>query len=91
MNPKIELDIVDEALNYFKANVFFRFYEIKVGFKSNTFKMFISNQIPLCANINLQKWILCHCDQSKKYYRQSNYTAGFAGATIINHVTVDNL
>lgn len=30
LSPKIELDIVDEALNYFKANVFFRFYEIKV-------------------------------------------------------------
>lgn len=30
INPKIELDIIDEALNYFKANVFFRFYEIKV-------------------------------------------------------------
>lgn len=29
-SPKIELDIIDEALNYFKANVFFRFYEIKV-------------------------------------------------------------
>ncbi|CAD0204491.1 unnamed protein product [Chrysodeixis includens] len=28
-SPKIELDIIDEALNYFKANVFFRFYEIK--------------------------------------------------------------
>lgn len=32
INPKIELDIIDEALNYFKANVFFRFYEIKVTF-----------------------------------------------------------
>lgn len=30
LSPKIELDIIDEALNYFKANVFFRFYEIKV-------------------------------------------------------------
>lgn len=30
VSPKIELDIIDEALNYFKANVFFRFYEIKV-------------------------------------------------------------
>ncbi|CAH0713869.1 unnamed protein product, partial [Brenthis ino] len=29
VSPKIELDIIDEALNYFKANVFFRFYEIK--------------------------------------------------------------
>ncbi|KOB67543.1 Arp2/3 complex p21 subunit [Operophtera brumata] len=29
LSPKIELDIIDEALNYFKANVFFRFYEIK--------------------------------------------------------------
>ncbi|CAH0685875.1 unnamed protein product [Chilo suppressalis] len=29
ISPKIELDIIDEALNYFKANVFFRFYEIK--------------------------------------------------------------
>ncbi|KPJ14795.1 Actin-related protein 2/3 complex subunit 3 [Papilio machaon] len=28
-NPKQELDVIDEALNYFKANVFFRFYEIK--------------------------------------------------------------
>lgn len=33
-NPKLELDIIDEALNYFKANVFFRFYEIKVIFTS---------------------------------------------------------
>lgn len=28
-NPK-DMDIIDEALYYFKANVFFRFYEIKV-------------------------------------------------------------
>lgn len=26
-----ELDIIDEALYFFKANVFFRTYEIKVG------------------------------------------------------------
>lgn len=28
-DSKIDTDIIDEALNYFKANVFFRFYEIK--------------------------------------------------------------
>lgn len=29
-----EQDIIDEALYFFKANVFFRTYEIKVTFKS---------------------------------------------------------
>ncbi|CAK1549817.1 unnamed protein product [Leptosia nina] len=28
-DPKLELDIIDEAINYFKSNVFFKFYEIK--------------------------------------------------------------
>ena len=29
-----EMDIIDEALYYFKSNVFFRTYEIKVGGRS---------------------------------------------------------
>lgn len=29
--PNIEQDVIDESLYYFKANVFFRTYEIKVG------------------------------------------------------------
>lgn len=31
LNPKnADMDIIDEALSYFKANVFFRSYEVKV-------------------------------------------------------------
>ena len=29
-NPEFQLDIIDEALYFFRANVFFRTYEIKV-------------------------------------------------------------
>ncbi|KAF5281872.1 hypothetical protein FQR65_LT14516 [Abscondita terminalis] len=29
IHPPQEMDVIDEALNYFKANVFFRTYEIK--------------------------------------------------------------
>lgn len=32
--PHLESDIIDESLYYFKANVFFRTYEIKVTYIS---------------------------------------------------------
>lgn len=29
-STNVDMDIIDEALSYFKANVFFRSYEVKV-------------------------------------------------------------
>lgn len=32
-NVDIDNDIVDESLYYYKSNIFFRTYEVKVGFR----------------------------------------------------------
>ena len=40
-----DCDIIDEALQYFKANVFFRNYEIKVILWSCCYKVFLKNVI----------------------------------------------
>lgn len=69
INPKIELDIIDEALNYFKANVFFRFYEIKVTFTwiillfNYTIKIMFMKNIAFLPQHNL-KWVFSIAFQS---------------------------
>lgn len=41
-----DLDIIDEALSYFKANVFFRSYEVKVCILHNRANnLILTNQI----------------------------------------------
>lgn len=44
-----DLDIIDEALYFFKANVFFRTYEIKVVFYCMNYKL---NYSPIMQNLH---------------------------------------